>query len=184
MDKLVNVATPLTAATVLVPASAPDDGLVPSAAVTLALLVVTVLPNWSWMRTVGAGEIDCAAAVAVGCTPKATFAADAAATVTVADPVFVVSLVSATDTFWLPAVVSVEVKVCEPLSPPTYSSARRRTPALPTASERTGRRTTGRLTHLSFRDMNAPSGPSVPHPTERVSRRQPRAGHRSPRRVS
>ena len=44
MDKVLNVATPFTAATVLVPDSVPPPGLVPIATVMLALLDVTVLP--------------------------------------------------------------------------------------------------------------------------------------------
>src|SRR5438876_1112833 len=45
MDRLENVATPLTAATVVVPESVPPPGLVPIAAVMLAVELVTVLPN-------------------------------------------------------------------------------------------------------------------------------------------
>src|SRR5437868_6436439 len=47
MDRLENVATPLTADTVVVPDSVPPPGLVPIATVMLAVEPVTVLPNAS-----------------------------------------------------------------------------------------------------------------------------------------
>ena len=58
MLRLLNVATPLTAATVVVPLSVPLPGLLPIATVTDALLVVTVLPNASTTPTVSAGLIE------------------------------------------------------------------------------------------------------------------------------
>src|SRR3954469_10369918 len=77
MDRLENVATPLTAATVVVPDSVPPPGLVPIATVTLAVELVTVLPNVSCTATCTAGLIAAPAAVFPGCTVKATFEAAA-----------------------------------------------------------------------------------------------------------
>ena len=45
IERVLKVATPFTAATVAVPASAPLPGLVPIATVTLAVLDVTALPS-------------------------------------------------------------------------------------------------------------------------------------------
>ena len=60
------MATPATAATVVVPLRVPEDGLVPMAIVTEAVLVVR-LPKLSSIRTVMAGAIEAVAAVLVGC---------------------------------------------------------------------------------------------------------------------
>src|SRR5215468_1908401 len=77
MDRLLNVATPLAAATVVVPLSVPPAGLVPMAKVTLALELTTLLPASS-SCTVTAGVIAWAAAALVGCCRKARWvAADA-----------------------------------------------------------------------------------------------------------
>src|SRR5436189_3460232 len=73
--KVENVATPLAAATVLVPARVPLAGLVPIATVMLVVAVVTVLPWASWTDTCTAGVIAGPAAVLLGCTVKASFAA-------------------------------------------------------------------------------------------------------------
>src|SRR5438445_457818 len=70
-----NVATPLTAATVVVPARAPLAGLVPIASVMLMVAVVTVFPWASWTATCVAGVIAAPAAVLLGCTVKTSFAA-------------------------------------------------------------------------------------------------------------
>src|SRR5437870_3894553 len=69
MDRLLKVAIPPTAATVCVPLSVPEDGFVPMAIVTLAVLEVR-LPPESSIRTVTAGEMDCPAVVFDGWTPK------------------------------------------------------------------------------------------------------------------
>src|SRR6266480_4863155 len=69
------VATPLTAATVVVPARVPLAGLVPMATVMLVVAVVTVLPWASWTVTCTAGVIAAPAAVLLGCTAKTSFAA-------------------------------------------------------------------------------------------------------------
>ena len=73
--RLLKVATPLTALTVLVPASVPLEGLVPIATVIDALELVTVLPPASWTATVTAGLIDAAATVLLGCCTKANLLA-------------------------------------------------------------------------------------------------------------
>src|SRR2546421_7871 len=75
MLRLEKVATPLTAATVVVPARVPLAGLVPIASVMLVVAVVTVLPWASWTATCTAGVIAAPAAVLLGCTVKASFAA-------------------------------------------------------------------------------------------------------------
>src|SRR5439155_18662822 len=75
MLRLEKVATPLTAATVVVPARVPLAGLVPIASVMLVVAVVTMLPWASWTATCTAGVIAAPAAALVGCTVKTSFAA-------------------------------------------------------------------------------------------------------------
>src|SRR2546426_482997 len=75
MLRFAKVATPLTAATVVVPARVPLAGLVPIATVMLVVAVVTVLPWASWTATCTAGVIAAPAAVLLGCTVKTPFAA-------------------------------------------------------------------------------------------------------------
>src|SRR5512141_1302353 len=65
MDRLEKVATPFTAATVVVPDSVPPPGLVPMATVMLALEPVTVFPNASFTTTC-TGAIATPAVVVVG----------------------------------------------------------------------------------------------------------------------
>src|SRR3954466_10433184 len=77
MDRLEKVATPLTAATAVVPDSVPPPGLVPMATVMLAVELVTVLPNASCTVTCTAGLIATPAVAVVGWTVKATLAAAA-----------------------------------------------------------------------------------------------------------
>src|SRR5437870_5555944 len=69
------VATPFTAATVVVPARVPLAGLVPIATVMLVVAVVTVL-RWE-ERSVGCapGVRAAPAAALLGCTVKTSFAA-------------------------------------------------------------------------------------------------------------
>src|SRR3954469_23287962 len=55
MERVEKVATPLAAATVSVPDSVPPPGLVPMATVTLAVELVTVLPNVSCTVTCTGG---------------------------------------------------------------------------------------------------------------------------------
>src|SRR6058998_3272603 len=75
MLRFAKVATPLTAATVFVPARVPLAGLVPIATVMLVVAVVTVLPWASCTVTCTAGVIAAPAAVLLGCTVKTSFAA-------------------------------------------------------------------------------------------------------------
>src|SRR5438128_5910455 len=75
MLRFAKVATPLTAATVGVPARVPLAGLVPIASVMLVVARVTVLPWASWTVTCTAGVIAAPAAALLGCTVKTTFAA-------------------------------------------------------------------------------------------------------------
>src|SRR3954468_13924268 len=77
MDRFEKVATPLTAATVAVPDSAPPPGLVPMATVMLAEELVTVLLNASCTVTCTAGESDAPAVVLVGWVVKASLEAAA-----------------------------------------------------------------------------------------------------------
>src|SRR5215467_10655056 len=77
MDRSLDVATPLTAATVVVPLRVPPAGLVPMARETLTLELTRLLPASS-SSTVTAGVMAWAAAVLVGCCRKARWvAADA-----------------------------------------------------------------------------------------------------------
>src|SRR5262245_132265 len=77
MDRLENVATPLAAATVVVPDSVPPPGLVPIATVMFAAEPVTVLSNASCTDTCTAGLIAAPAISVVGCTVKASLVAAA-----------------------------------------------------------------------------------------------------------
>src|SRR3954469_16834779 len=72
MERLENVATPLTAETVVVPDSVPPPGLVPMATVTLAEELVTVLPKASCTVTCTAGLTATPAVALVGWTVKAS----------------------------------------------------------------------------------------------------------------
>src|SRR4029077_20899699 len=73
MLRLENVATPLTAATEVVPDKVPPLGFVPMAIVMEVAALVTVLPWASWMVTCIAGVIAAPAPTFVGCTVKASF---------------------------------------------------------------------------------------------------------------
>src|SRR5947208_569393 len=75
MLRLEKVATPLTAATVVVPARVPLAGLVPIATVMLVLALLRVLPCPSSTLFRSAGVIAAPAAAVLGCTVKASFAA-------------------------------------------------------------------------------------------------------------
>ena len=77
MDRVLKVAMPPTAATVVVPLSVPAEGLVPMAMVTLDVSLVTRLPNLSSTSTVTAGLIAAPATVLLGCPPKARWSAAA-----------------------------------------------------------------------------------------------------------
>src|SRR5438132_11037649 len=75
MLRLEKVATPLTAATVVVPARVPLAGLVPIASVMLVVAVVTVLPWASWIATCTAGVIAAPAAALLGDTVERSLGA-------------------------------------------------------------------------------------------------------------
>src|SRR5512144_3179052 len=77
MDRVENVATPLTAPTVVAPDSVPPPGLVPIATVMLAVELVTVLLNASCTVTCTAGAIDAPAVALAGWMVKASLAAAA-----------------------------------------------------------------------------------------------------------
>src|SRR5437870_10253241 len=69
------VATPFTAATVVVPARVPLAGLVPIATVMLVVAVVTVLPWASWTATCDRERVAERTGVLLGCSVKTSFAA-------------------------------------------------------------------------------------------------------------
>ena len=74
MERLLNVAMPPEAFTVVVPLNVPPPGFVPMAIVIAAVLpapVVTRLPLLSNTRTVTAGEIEEPACALDGCWPNA-----------------------------------------------------------------------------------------------------------------
>jgi hypothetical protein len=93
-DKLLNVVTPLTALSVVVPLSVPPPGLLPRATVTEALLFPIRLPPASSTFTVTAGVIEEPAVVLVGCCAKTNFVAGPVLKVTVIvwDVLFIVNL--------------------------------------------------------------------------------------------
>src|SRR5438876_1009914 len=71
MLKLEKVASPLTAATLVVPANVPPLGFVPIASVTVPVKPVAVLPEPSCAVTRTAGLIATPAVALVGCTGNA-----------------------------------------------------------------------------------------------------------------
>src|SRR4051812_50014299 len=77
MERVEKVATPATAATVAVPDSVPAPGLLPMDTVTLAVELVTVLPNASCTATCTAGAMATPAVAFVGWTMKASLEAAA-----------------------------------------------------------------------------------------------------------
>src|SRR5678815_3219119 len=77
MERLEKLATPDDASTVVVPESVPPPGLVPMATVTLAVELVTVLPNVSSTATSTAGLIDAPAVALLGCAVGASLGAAA-----------------------------------------------------------------------------------------------------------
>src|SRR5438094_10517829 len=68
MLRFANVATPFTAATLVVPESVPPPGFAPSATVTVPVNPVAVFPCASCAVTCTAGVIAVPAAVLLGCT--------------------------------------------------------------------------------------------------------------------
>src|SRR5947199_3787616 len=81
MLKLENVATPLTAARLIVPDSVALPGLMPSATVTVPVKSVATLPSASRAVTCAAGVSAAPSAPVVGCTVNASCVAAAADTV-------------------------------------------------------------------------------------------------------
>ena len=81
-----NEATPLTAATVVVPDSVPPLGFVPIATVTFPVKLVTVFPSPSSAVTWTAGVILPPATVLLGWTVKNSAVADPAVTLNAALP--------------------------------------------------------------------------------------------------
>src|SRR3954467_15306022 len=77
MERLEKVATPLDAASVVVPESVPPPGLAPMATVMLAVELVTVFPNASCTATCTGGLIAAPAVALVGWTMSATLEAAA-----------------------------------------------------------------------------------------------------------
>ena len=75
IERLLNVATPPDAVTVVVPLRVPLPGFVPMATVIEAVLVVTRLPPASCTCTVTAGVIEEAAVAFDGCVPNTSLAA-------------------------------------------------------------------------------------------------------------
>src|SRR5438067_13942432 len=74
-DRLLKLATPLTAVVPTVPPRLPPPGLAPSARLIEAPLLVTVLPPASWTVTWIAGLILSAAWVVLGCVVNASLVA-------------------------------------------------------------------------------------------------------------
>ena len=71
IERFENVATPLTAFTVVVPLSVPAPGLVPIVRVIGLEALVTVCPSASWIVTRTAGVTAAPAVAFDGCTVKA-----------------------------------------------------------------------------------------------------------------
>src|SRR5437763_1583976 len=118
MVRLLKVATPPVAATVVVPLRVPLPGLVPIASVIDAVLLGTVLPKASWAVTVMLIELP-AVVVPVDGTTKNMLGAAAPTLIEFVVPVIVLVTVSVAVTVWLPAVLKVTVNVCAPLSAAT-----------------------------------------------------------------
>src|SRR5262245_481759 len=79
MERVENVATPATAATVVVPDSAPPPGLVPMATVTWAVQLLYATLFRSCTGTCTAGAIATPATALLGCTENASLEAAAGA---------------------------------------------------------------------------------------------------------
>jgi hypothetical protein len=110
-DRSEKVATPFTAATVVVPDSVPEPAFVPKATVMLSVAEVTVLPLPSWIVTSTAGATAAPATAFDGCTEKTSFVAVPGANSTVAVSV-IATVFSVPVTVAVPAVVD-DVNVAE-----------------------------------------------------------------------
>src|SRR2546427_10026036 len=80
MLRFPNVATPATAAIVVVPARVAPPGFAPSATLTFPVKLVAVLPSPSCATTRTAGVITAPAVALVGCPGNASWLAAPAAT--------------------------------------------------------------------------------------------------------
>src|SRR5438093_5332884 len=115
MLKLENVATPLTAATLIVPDSVALPGFAPSATVTVPVKSVATLPWASRAVTCTAGVSAAPAAPFGGCTVNASCVAAPAVTVTTAVWVAVIPPTAAVTVFD-PATVEVRLPVATPFA--------------------------------------------------------------------
>src|SRR5574341_540160 len=113
MLRSANVATPLTAAAVCTPESAPPPGLLRMATVTLPAKLESRLLNGSCAITSTAGVMKAPAVVVEGFTWNASCVAAAAVTVTAAVCVTVTPFTVA-DTVFVPATVELNVPVATP----------------------------------------------------------------------
>src|SRR5256712_5125395 len=115
MLKLENVATPLTAATLVVPDTVAPPGFTPSATVTVPVKPVATLPWASCAVTCTAGVSVAPAAAFVGCAVKASWVAAPAVTVTRAVWVAVTPAIAAVTVFD-PATVDLKLPVATPFA--------------------------------------------------------------------
>ena len=115
MLKVENVATPLTAATLVVPDRVAPPGFTPSATVTVPVKSVATLPWASRAVTCTAGVSVAPAAVFVGCTVTASWVAAPAVTVTTAVCVAVTPAIEAVTVFD-PATVEDKLPVATPFA--------------------------------------------------------------------
>src|SRR5438132_204068 len=73
-DRSVKVATPATAATLVVPPRVAPPGLAPKPIETVLVALVLVLPYWSWIDTATAGVMACPAWADAGWVVNPTLA--------------------------------------------------------------------------------------------------------------
>src|SRR5713226_5618934 len=115
MLRFVNVATPATAAALVVPDSVPPPGFVPSATVTGPVKLDTAFPKASRALTTTAGVIAAPAPVVLGCPVNASALAAPATTVTPAVCVTVTPAIAAVTVF-SPTTVELRLPVATPLA--------------------------------------------------------------------
>src|SRR5713226_436353 len=115
MLRFVNVATPATAAALVVPDSVPPPGFVPSATVTVPVKLDTAFPKASRALTTTAGVIAAPAPVVLGCPVNASALAAPATTVTAAVCVTVTPAIAAVTVF-SPATVELTLPVATPFT--------------------------------------------------------------------
>src|SRR5713226_8408288 len=115
MLRFVNVATPATAAALVVPDSVPPPGFVPSATVTVPVKLDTAFPKASRALTTTAGVIAAPAPVVLGCPVNASALAAPATTVTAAVCVTVTPAIAAVTVF-SPATVELTLPAATPFT--------------------------------------------------------------------